>query len=68
MKIKLKIKRSGNTNKTTANIDNNARSITIKKNKNSSGSKIKKITIKSAVPISKINGLDISKFLGKLFS
>ena len=68
MKIKLKIKRSGNTNKTTANIDNNAKSITIKKNKNSSGSKIKKITIKAAVPISKINGIDISKFLGKLFS
>lgn len=68
MKIRVKVKKQGNTNKTTANFDKNAKSITIRKNNDSNGSKIKKITIKSAVPISKINGIDIRKFLGKLFS
>ena len=67
MKIKVRVKKKGNTNTTTADFDKNAKSITIIKNNNSMGSKIKKVTIKSAVPISKINGIDISKFLRNIF-
>lgn len=62
MKIKIRVKKNGNKNTTQVKINKNLKNINVKRNKGT----IKKISIKSAVPIASINGTDINKLLKRV--
>lgn len=62
MKIKIKVKKRGNKNTTQVNIDKNLKKINVKRNKGT----IKKISIKSAIPVASVNGININKLLKRV--
>lgn len=62
MRIKIKVKKNGNRNTTQVKIDKNLKNINVKRNKGT----IKKISVKSAIPVASINGVDINKLLKRV--
>ena len=62
MRIKIKVKKNDNKNTTQVKIDKNLKNINVKRNKGT----IKKISVKSAIPVASINGIDINKLLKRV--